>query len=59
MEVQPTVYRSGAEWYRVLAFEGKDLLNLFKDLARSAKVEVVSRNTISEGSVRDTFHYLH
>lgn len=54
MEVQPTVYKGGSEWYRILAFDSKDLISLFGSLSREADVDVVSRETLTERSARDT-----
>ncbi len=54
MEVQPTVYRDGYEWYRVLAFNHTDLVGLFGALSSWADVEVVSKEQLSERSARDT-----
>jgi predicted DNA binding protein len=54
MEVQPTVYRDGYEWYRILAFNHQDLTKLFGALSRWADVEVVSKEQLSDRSARDT-----
>jgi len=54
MEVQPTVYRNGYEWYRILAFGHPDLTRLFGALSKWAEVEVVSKERLSERSARDT-----
>jgi predicted DNA binding protein len=54
MEVQPTVYKDGYEWYRVLAFDHQDLTRLFGQLSRWADVEVVSKERLSDRSARDT-----
>ena len=54
MEVQPTVYRDGYEWYRILAFDHRDLTKLFGELSRWADVEVVSKEKLSDRSARDT-----
>jgi predicted DNA binding protein len=54
MEVQPTIYRDGYEWYRILAFDNRDLVRLFGALSRWADVNVVSRETLSERTARDT-----
>jgi predicted DNA binding protein len=54
MEVQPTVYRGGSEWYRILAFNNGDLIHLFGSLSKWADVSVVSRENLSERSARDT-----
>lgn len=55
LELQPAVYTRGWEWYRVVAFAQRDLKNLFKDLDKHCKVEIGSRRTISDESVRETF----
>ena len=54
MEVQPTVYKGGYEWYRVLAFSHPDLTGLFGSLSRWADIEVVSKERLSDRSARDT-----
>ena len=54
MEVQPTVYRGGFEWYRILAFDNHDLLRLLGALSRWGDVDVVSREALTERSARDT-----
>jgi predicted DNA binding protein len=54
MEVQPTVYKDGYEWYKVLAFNHRDLTRLFGQLSRWADVEVVSKERLSDRSPRDT-----
>jgi predicted DNA binding protein len=54
MEVQPTVYKDGYEWYKVLAFDHQDLTRLFGQLSRWADVEVVSKERLSDQSARDT-----
>jgi|SRR5579872_3010669 len=56
LELQPSVYSDGWEWYRVIAFSEKDLRDLFKDLDKHCStIEIISRRSISEDSVRDTF----
>ena len=55
LELQPAVYTEGWEWYRVIAFSERDIKNLFKDLEDTCDVTVVSRRTIKEESVRDTY----
>jgi len=54
LDLQPAVYTGGWEWYRVIAFSEKDLRQLFKDLDKCCKVEVTSRRTIPNESIRDT-----
>jgi hypothetical protein len=55
LELQPTVYTGGWEWYRVIAFSEKDLRQLFKDLDEYCKIEVTSSRSIENESIRDTF----
>jgi len=55
LAVQPAVYTDGWEWYRVIAFSERDLSRLFKDLDDECTVEVTSRRSISNESIRDTF----
>ncbi len=54
MEVQPTMYKEGYEWYRILAFDQSDILKLFQDLSKSADINVVSRRTLPDLTVGDT-----
>jgi len=54
LELQPAIYTGGWEWYRVIAFSEKDLKRLFKDLDEYCNVEVTSRRSISNESIRDT-----
>lgn len=54
-ELQPTLYREGWEWYRILAFSVGDIKALFADLGKSCRVEVLSRRAAQEGSVRENF----
>lgn len=54
LELQPAVYTGGWEWYRVIAFSEKDLRQLFKDLDKHCRVEITSRRSIQNESIRDT-----
>lgn len=54
LELQPAVYTDGWEWYHVVAFSERDLRDLFKDLDEYCILEVVSKRTISDESVRET-----
>jgi predicted DNA binding protein len=55
LELQPTIYRGGWEWYRIIAFSEVDVKNLFKGLDEFCTVEVTSRRTNQTGSVRESF----
>ena len=54
LELQPAVYTGGWEWYRIIAFSERDLRQLFRDLDKHCRVEVTSRRTIPNESIRDT-----
>jgi predicted DNA binding protein len=55
LELQPTIYTGGWEWYRLIAFSEKDLRHLFKALDEYCKIEVTSSRSIENESIRDTF----
>ncbi len=55
LELQPTIYREGWEWYRMISFSQKDVRATFDDLAKFSKFEITSRTSRPENSVRETF----
>ena len=55
LELQPTIYRDGWEWYRMIAFSQKDIKSTFDELANFAKFEIISRTSRPDYSVRETF----
>ena len=55
LELQPTIYKEGWEWYRIIGFSEKDVKSLFKVLDSYCKIEMLSRDNNPYGSVRDTF----
>lgn len=54
VEVQPTLYKGGLEWYRILAFNNKDLVGLITALSKGADVNMTSKRTLTDGWARDT-----
>ena len=54
LELQPTIYKGGWEYYRVVSFSERDLRNLFAALEAYCKIEVLSRRAISSGAVKET-----
>lgn len=54
MEVQPTVYKDGYEWYRIIAFANQDVVRMFGALSKWSDVYVVSKDALSERTARDT-----
>jgi predicted DNA binding protein len=54
VELQPTVYRDGWEWYRFLAFSQRDIKALFDDLSKVGRAEVVSRVSREGSTVRES-----
>jgi predicted DNA binding protein len=55
MKMEPVIYRDGWEWYRMIAFNQNDVKKFFSSLEKFATVEVISRKTSPERSVRDSF----
>ena len=53
LELQPCLYKGGWEYYRVIAFNDRDLKNLFTDLGKYCSVEVLSRRSTPTGAVKD------
>ena len=55
LELQPTIYRDGWEWYRMISFSQKDIKATFDELTKFSKYEIISRTTRPDYSVRETF----
>jgi len=55
LELQPTTYHEGWEWYRMISFSQKDIKATFDELAKFSKYEIISRTTRPDYSVRETF----
>jgi predicted DNA binding protein len=53
LEIQPTIYKDGWEWYRAISFNQQDIRKFFSSLEAFAKVEVLSRRTIKERTMRE------
>ena len=53
--MQPMIYKHGWEWYRILAFRQKDVMNLFRELEEFSKFELISRRKIEDASVKEAF----
>jgi predicted DNA binding protein len=53
LELQPTIYHEGWEWYRAIAFSDKDIKNLFRQLGEFCDIQVVSRTAKESGAIRD------
>lgn len=53
LELQPCTYKGGWEYYRLISFTEKDARNVFADLSKFAKVEVISRREMKSGAVRE------
>jgi predicted DNA binding protein len=54
VEVQPTIYRSGSEWYRIIAFDDQDVRALYKALSKFATVRTVSQEAQSDSSIKES-----
>jgi len=55
LELQPTIYRDGWEWYRMIAFKQKDVKAVFDELGEFSKFEIISRTNRPDYSLRETF----
>lgn len=55
LQMQPTFYKRGWGWYRVLAFRQSDTRNLFRDLEKLGTLHVMYRQPASGTPIRDTF----
>ena len=53
--VQPTFYKRGWGWYRVMAFRKSDMASLFRDLEKFGAVHVMYRRPAGGTPIRDTF----
>jgi predicted DNA binding protein len=54
LELQPTIYKGGWEYYRLISFSEKDMRKVFATLEPYCKVEVISRRVIPSGAVKET-----
>lgn len=55
LKVEPIMYKHGWEWYRILAFRQKDVKELFDELEKFTKLQMVSRRTLEETAVKESF----
>jgi len=55
LELHPTIFTAGWEWYRLVAFAERDLKSFFNDLDKKCEVEITSKKTVDQGSMRETF----
>ncbi len=53
--IPPVSHQAGWEHYRVVCFEARDIRRLFRELGRNGVVEVLSKKTIPDRSVTDSF----
>jgi predicted DNA binding protein len=54
IEIQPTVYREGSEWYRIIAFSDADVRELHQILSKFAKVRTVSQSSLPDSSIKSS-----
>jgi predicted DNA binding protein len=55
LEMMPTIYRDGWEWYRVIAFSQADIKNLFSALEKVSRYVITSRKAMNDTTIRETF----
>jgi predicted DNA binding protein len=54
LELQPTIYKGGWEYYRLISFSEKDMRKVFATIEPYCKVEIISRRVIPSGAVKET-----
>jgi predicted DNA binding protein len=52
VEIQPTTYRDGGEWYRIISFNDEDVRSLYDGLSKVAKVKTVSQDVLPDSSIK-------
>jgi predicted DNA binding protein len=52
VEIQPTIYRDGSEWYRIIAFSDADVHALYDILSKFAKVRTVAQDVRPDSSIK-------
>lgn len=52
IEIQPTIYKEGAEWYRIVAFSNRDVRSLYAALSKFANVKTVSQDVQDDSSIK-------
>jgi len=53
LELKPTIYKDGWEWYRVIAFSDRDIKRLFKELGEFCEIKITSRVVKESGAIKD------
>jgi predicted DNA binding protein len=54
VEIQPTTYREGSEWYRIVAFSDVDVLALYEILSKIANVRTISQDVHPDSSIKSS-----
>ena len=55
LDLQPTTYKDGWEWYRIMAFRKSDVRFVFERLSKVSSVEMVSQSSNQEFSLKENF----
>jgi predicted DNA binding protein len=55
LKMDPILVRRGWAWYRVLAFQQKDIKNLFDHLEKLGTLRIIFRRALDSAPVKDTF----
>jgi len=55
INIYPTIHHDGLEQYRILAFEGEQIRDLFKSLDRVGDSEVLLKRKLDNGVALDVF----
>ena len=54
IEIQPTTYREGSEWYRIVAFSDVDVRALYEILSTFANVKTTSQDVYPDSSIKSS-----
>jgi predicted DNA binding protein len=54
LALQPTTFKGGWEYYRLISFSEKEMRKLLVELESFCKVEIISRRAIPSGAVKET-----
>ena len=55
LQIPPTIYTGGWEYYRIIGFEQKSLTKLFNELEKMGELKVIGRKPIRTGPLQHSF----
>jgi len=54
LQIPPTIYSGGWEFYKIISFRYKDVKELFRSLDRKASLEIISSRPLYKGEIHDS-----